>query len=89
MTKAEFEKKYGGNGYIKVSTDFPYDTISDLIPYFEELNILREKAGEEPKTIEQYVEMVLLIGCKHFMLHNAELFSDSAKAYYKQQKKIS
>lgn len=84
MTRAEFEKKYGKHGCMKVSTNFPYDTISDLIPYFDEYNNIVKKNGEKPKTLKAYVEMVLSIGCKHFMLRNAEFLSGSVKAYYKQ-----
>ena len=83
MTKEEFEKKYGKHGMVKVSIDFPYDTIKDLMPYFEELNSLRENAGEKPYTLESYLESILSIGCKHFMLKNAEFDSWSAKVYYK------
>ena len=86
MTREEFEKKYGKNGFVKVSTEFLYDSIENLMPYFEEFNSLRQNSGEEPKTLEEYLDMVLSFGCLHFMLENAELFSDSAKMYYKKFK---
>lgn len=84
MTKAEFEKRYGKHGCIKVSVNMFYETLNDLIPYFDEYNSIMEKSGKKSKTLEAYVEMVLSLGCKHFMLRNAELFSGSAKTYYKQ-----
>ncbi|MDE6781368.1 MAG: hypothetical protein K2J40_07920 [Ruminococcus sp.] len=83
MTREEFEKKYDKNGMIKVSTEFPYSTVKDLMPYFEEHNNLRQNAGKEPETLEEYLEKVLTLGCKHFMLKNAEFDLWSAKTYYK------
>ncbi len=82
MTKEEYEEKYGENGAVKVEMEMYYPTISDLIPYFEEINSLRKNAGDEPSTLEKYIEMVLELGCIHTMKRNAELYAGSAKAYY-------
>ena len=86
MTREEFEKKYGKNGFVEVSINFTYNTIKDFIPYFEEFNSLRENAGKEPYTLEEYLEYFLCTGCKHFMLKNAEFDLWSAKMYYKKFK---
>ena len=83
MTREEFEKKYGRNGMVKVSVELTYSTVKDLMPYFEEHNNLRQNAGKDPETLEEYIEKVLTLGCKHFMLKNAEFDLRSAKAYYK------
>jgi len=83
MTKKEFEKKYGENGTVKVEIEMLYPEISGLIPYFEEINNLRKNAGDEPRTLEEFIKDVLLLGCIPTMKRNAELYAGSAKAYYR------
>lgn len=85
MTEAEFEEKYGKNGAVKVEMNMYYSTISGLIPYFNKMNRLRESVGDEPYTLEEYIVAVLQLGCIHTMKCNAELYANSAEAYYKQQ----
>lgn len=85
MTREEFEEKYGKNGAVKVEMKMCYHTISGLIPYFEEINSLRKDTGDEPYTLEKYLEIILQLGCSHAMKENAELYGKSARAYYGKQ----
>lgn len=63
-----------------------YESVTnELVPYFERFNNLKKATDEEPCTFEQYVELVLTLGCKQFMLDNAKYLENSSKAYYKQK----
>ena len=66
--------------------DMYYSTISGLIPYFNKMNRLRESVGDEPYTLEEYISTVLQLGCIHTMKYNAELYANSAEAYYNSKK---
>ena len=73
--------------YFTVEMDMYYSTISGLIPYFNKMNRLRESVGDEPYTLEEYIAIVLQLGCIHTMKCNAELYASSAEAYYNNTKK--
>ncbi len=57
---------------IELKIEMYKDTTDEFVPYFERFNNLRKAAGEKPYTFEYYIEMVLTLGCRHFMLNNAK-----------------
>lgn len=59
--------------------------LNELKPYYDRFSAIEAKQGKEPHTFEEYLVMVLTLGCRGFMLGNAERLESSAKAYYKQK----
>ena len=69
---------------IKLTFELSEHTTDELKPHYDRFNAIETAAGREPHTFEEYLEMVLTLGCHGFMIRNADRLESSLKAYYKQ-----